>query len=122
MQSTQELLQRLPIVVVPSPLQVVEIPFGKPFMVQDHKRSPSLRLEHKRSNGIDAGIPMSRPPGLHDSLARNQLDIPSDDLASEHGKSSARFRVDLRRHTGECSELLCIQKHLIDALRPRLQL
>src|ERR1700722_4383639 len=117
MQLTQELLQWLPIVVVPSPLQVVEISFGKPFMVKDHERSASLWFERKLGNGVDAGVPMSGPPRLPDSLVRNQLDIPSDDLASEHGKSPARFWVDLRRHTSECGKLPGIQENLIDALR-----
>src|ERR1700733_10968028 len=117
MQLTQEFLQGLPIVVVPSPFQVVEVSFGKTFVVQDHKRSASRWFELKFCNGIDAGVPMSGPPRLHDSLVRNQLDVPSGDLSSEHGESSARFRVDLRRHTGECGELLCIQEGLVDTLR-----
>src|ERR1700722_3251987 len=117
MQLTQELLQWLPIVVVPSPLQVVEVSFGKPFMVQDHERCASLWFERKLGNGVDARIPMSGPPRLHDSLVGNQLDIPSDDLASEHGKSPAWFWVDLLRHTRECRELPGIQENLVDALR-----
>ena len=46
---------------------------------------------------------------LHDPLVGDQLEISSDDLPSEERKRSSRFGVDLRRRTGECRELLCIQ-------------
>ena len=65
---------------------------------------------------------MRGAPRLHDPLVWDQLDISSDDLSSEQGKGSPRFGVDLGRRTRECRELLCIQKHLIDALRAGLKL
>jgi hypothetical protein len=43
---------------------------------------------------------------LHDALARQQLDIAADDVATEAGKSAAWLGVDFRRRaSGKSTEL-----------------
>ncbi len=63
---------------------------------------------------------MGGAPRLHDPLVRDQLDVAAGDQSSEQRKCSACFRVDLGRPASECSELFCIQKRIIDALRASL--
>jgi len=59
---------------------------------------------------------MGRTPRLHESLVADYFDVSSDDHSPEHGKSTARFRVDFGWHTGERREPLCIQGHDFAAL------
>src|ERR1700719_311490 len=99
---------------------MIEIAFREPFVVQGHNGSRGLGFELKLNDRVDARTPMRGTPRLYDALVGDQLDISTDDLSSEQGKGSPRFGVDLGRQTRECRELLCIQKHLINALRASL--
>jgi len=57
--------------------------------------SPFDELEpHDR---IDARRPILFSPRLHDSLMRNQFDVPAQNLASKNGERPAYFRADLGR-------------------------
>ena len=114
-------LEWFPIVRLPTPFQVIEVAFRESFVLQNHQRSGPLWFKLKLNNRVNARVPMGRTPRLHDPLVWDQLNVSADDLSSEHGKGSARFRIDLCRRTRERFELLCIQKNLVDVLRVRFQ-
>jgi hypothetical protein len=118
---TKVFLEWFPIVRVPPPFQVIEVAFRKSFVLQYHQRSGPLWFKLKLNNRVNARVPMRGAPRLHDPLVWYQLDVSANDLSSEHGKGSARFRIDLCGRTRECFELFCIQKNLVDVLRVRLQ-
>src|ERR1700723_3549941 len=111
----QELLQRLPVMLVPSRTEVVVVALGESGVVENDPRSAALRAVGEPDHGIDARVPVGGTPCLDDALTGNQLNVAADDHPAKHGERAALMRIDGRRHAAERGELFCIEESLFEA-------
>jgi hypothetical protein len=125
----QEFLEWLPVIFVPAIEEALGVAVGKSFVVQGEFGSRAAIREFKLHDGVGAGVPVHRTPGLDDSLTGDQLDLPTCDEATEHGERAAGFRADL---CGRCSsgharfdsvaefdnalKLFCVGESIVNAL------
>jgi len=77
--------------------------------------------ELKLHERIHAGRPISRAPRLNNALVGYYLYVSPDYQSAEHRKGTAGFAVNLRRCSGEGSELVGVEKRLVDALRAYIE-
>src|SRR5580698_7830961 len=119
--SGEELLQRLPIMLMPAGIERVVFAGGEADVIEDQRRFSGAGFEFKANNRIDPGVPVPRAPGLHDALAGDQFDIAAGDEAAEHGERSAGGGVNGGRHAGEGGELLLVENGVIEPLRAGLE-
>lgn len=75
-------------------------------MIEDDRGLGRVGLQLESDDRVDAGVPGSRAPCLHDPLVGDELDISSFDQLPEGRKGAADSGVDLGRCTGERGELL----------------
>ena len=88
--------ERFPIVFVPAIVEAFSIALGETLVVKNEFGSGSAVRKLELHNRVDARVPVSRTPCLHNSYVGCQLDIPPNDDAAKQREGAARFRTDLR--------------------------
>ena len=113
----EELLERVPVVVVRAPVEGVVVAGGKAGVVEDEGRLDAAGFEFEADDGVDTGIPMCGAPGLDDSLIGDELDGAADDEAAELREGSAGSGIDGGGQAREGGELLLVEDGGVKALR-----
>src|SRR5207253_9572548 len=115
--SPQVFPERLPVVLVPTTGEMLAQPFGKSGVIEENRRLRTLLLQPEPRDRIDTRLPIHHSPRLHDSLARHELQMSAEDVATKDGERPADAASDLRRrrirHAAErqpCRELPCIRQ------------
>lgn len=101
---------------------MAEITFGKSRVIKNHYRSRPELPDFKLNQRVHARIPAARPPGLNNSLIRDQFDVSTGDQAAEGAKGASGFAADLRGHAGEGGKLFGIEQSLVNTLRRHLKI
>lgn len=84
-------------------------------MIEKDTSLCALRLEIKTNEGIGAGIPSGRAPGLNDALIGEQFNVATEDPGAKHGEGASGFAVDVGRLVREGRELFGVEKDGVDA-------
>jgi hypothetical protein len=113
----QKFFERLPIVALPTPIQVIVFACRKTGVIEGQGGAGSVRPEFKMNDRVDPRIPMRRPPRLDNPLVLDQLHVAPHDEPAKQGESSAGHGVNAGREPGERGELLRVEKRAVNALR-----
>ncbi len=68
--------------------------FGEAGVIKHEAGTRAILEEFEPRDRIDARRPIGCPPGLNDSLVRDELDNAPTDVAAENGKRTARLATD----------------------------
>lgn len=101
---------------------MAEIAFGKSRVIENHYRSRPELPDFKLNQRVHAWIPAARPPGLNNSLIRDQFDVSTGNQTAEGGEGASRVAADLRGHAGEGGKLFGIEQSLVNTLRCDLKI
>jgi len=113
---------------------VFRFALGEAGMVKDDFRPGALLHELEPRDRVHTRIPVDHSPALHDSLARQEFEVPSHDMPGEERERAAHFTADFRRRCPlhlahphgsaevyDFVELFCVGKRFIHALPARLE-
>lgn len=102
--------------VVPTPVEVVVLSGREAGVVEDEGGFSGVGVEFEVDDGVDAWVPVTGAPGLHDALIGDEFNVAAGDLTAELGEGSAWGGIDGRIHAGEGGELLLVEDGLVEAL------
>src|SRR5882762_6415350 len=86
---SEEFLQQRPIIFSPAFGQVIVQAVGKTDVIEYQVRSRTLRPEFESGDGVSTFGPGNDSPGLDDSLVRDQLQIPPNNMSFEQRECAA---------------------------------
>src|SRR5215467_4890072 len=92
----QELVQRLPIVCMPTRGEVFGRSSGESNMVENKFCRGTVFCQSKAGNRVDTWFPASNPPRLDDELIFDQLNLTADDVVPKKRESPSWFAANPR--------------------------
>src|SRR5258708_17763610 len=93
---------------------MVPLFIGKSRVSKDEMSPGPAWSELKARNGEYAGRPIDDAPCLDESLARNHVQMPADDVTIKKGERASELGADLGGCSGAGTELLRIRQHLVN--------
>src|SRR5262249_22029581 len=86
----------LPIIRCPTSRQMLRFAFWKACVIKNNLRVCTLFYQLELHNRVDASIPVGDTPRLNDPLVGHNLDLSSDDVATEEREGTAGVAADFR--------------------------
>ena len=98
---------------------MISLILRKSRMIHDESGLGSLICELESDDRVDPRVPSRAAPGLDYPLVWEQLNVSTDNVASETREWTSRFAADFCRLSGERAEILRADQRFVDAIRAR---
>src|SRR5262245_26637066 len=112
----QELVQRLPIVHMPTRGEVFGCSRGESNMVENKFGRGTVLRQSKVGNGVDTWFPAGNPPRLDDALIFDQFNLTADDVVPKKRERPSWFaayprwvRADIQAFRGSAERLYLLE-------------